>query len=138
VKGIASGSGVRVEAGGESLISSAGATMLLQTAVASGLAAGLSCALAPWRPGRSMHDPGKAVLDVAVAIALGGDCLADVAVLRAQPEIFGAVASDPTISGLVDALAQGPVRAIDAIRIARATGASMALHRQTESDVQCA
>ena len=35
------------------------------------------------------------VLDLAVAIALGGDCLADVAVVRAQPELFGAVASDP-------------------------------------------
>ena len=120
MKGIASGSGVRVEAGGESLISWAGATMLLQTAVASGLAAGLSGALAPWRPARSVHDPGKAVLDVAVAIALGGDCLADVAVLRSQPEVFGAVASDPTISRLVDALAQDPVRAIDAIRAVRA------------------
>jgi hypothetical protein len=94
--------------------------MLLQTAAASGLAARLSHALAPWRPARSVHDPGKAVLDLAVAIALGGDCLADVAVLRAQPEVFGLVASDPTISRLVDTLAQDPTRAIDAIRAARA------------------
>ena len=42
--------------------------------------------LSPWRAGRSVHDPGKMVLDLAVAIALGGDCLADVAVVRAQPE----------------------------------------------------
>ena len=106
MKGIAGGSGVRVEAGGESLISSAGGSMLLQTAAVSGLAAGLSHGLAPWRPARSVHDPGKTVLDLAVAIALGGDCLADVAVCRAQPELFGAVASDPTISRLIDALAE--------------------------------
>ncbi|MGZ8807867.1 MAG: IS1380 family transposase, partial [Mycobacterium sp.] len=118
---MASGSGVRVEAGGESLISSAGAMLLLQSAAVSGLARGLSDALAPWRAARSVHDPGKAVLDVAVAIALGGDCLADVAVLRAQPEVFGPVASDPTISRLVDTLATDPVAAIEAIGSARAT-----------------
>jgi hypothetical protein len=55
VKSIAARCGVRVEAGGESLISSAGASMLLQTAVVSGLAAGLSGGLAPWRQPRSMH-----------------------------------------------------------------------------------
>jgi hypothetical protein len=88
VKGIPAGCGVRVEAGGESLVSSAGGSMLLQTAAVSGLAECLSRALAPWRQPRSMHDPGKTVLDLAVAIALGGDCLADVAVVRAQPQLF--------------------------------------------------
>jgi hypothetical protein len=38
------------------------------------------------------------VLDVALALALGGDCLADVAVLRAEPALFALVASDPTVS----------------------------------------
>jgi hypothetical protein len=32
-------------------------------------------------------------------------CLADVAQLRAAPEVFGPVASDPTVSRLIDALA---------------------------------
>ena len=67
-----------------------------------------------------MHDPGKTVLDLAVAIALGGDCLADVAVLRAQPELFGAVASDPTVSRLIEALGDDPAAVIAAIRAARA------------------
>jgi NAD(P)-dependent dehydrogenase (short-subunit alcohol dehydrogenase family) len=49
VKGSAVGGGVRVQAGSESLISSAGGS-LLQTAAVSGLAVGLSRALAPWRP----------------------------------------------------------------------------------------
>ena len=52
-----------------------------------------------------VHDPGKVLLDVATAVALGGDCLADVAAVRAQPEVFGPVASDPTVSRLFAALA---------------------------------
>jgi DDE family transposase len=94
--------------------------MLLQTAAVSGLAAGLSRGLASWRPARSVHDPGKTVLDLAVTIALGGDCLADVAVLRAQPELFGTVASDPTISRLIEALGDDSAAVIAAIRGARA------------------
>jgi hypothetical protein len=113
--------GVRVEAGSESLISSGGAALLLQTARVSGLSEGLSFRLSPWRPERSRHDPGKTVLDLAVAVALGGDCLADVALVRAQPELFGPVASDPTVSRLVEVLAQDPVAAIGAIRRARAS-----------------
>ena len=112
--------GVRVEAGRESLISSAGAALLLQTGQVSGLTAGLSQGLSPWRAGRSVHDPGKMVLDLAVSIALGGDCLADAAVVRAQPELFGAVASDPTISRLVEALGRDARAAVAAIRRARA------------------
>lgn len=76
--------------------------------------------LAPWRSSRSTHDPGKTVLDLAVAIALGGDCLADIGVVRAQPELFGSVASDPTVSRLIEALAERPEEAIAAIRAARA------------------
>jgi len=112
--------GVRVESGGESLISSAGAALLLQTAQVSGLVAGLSQGLSRWRRARSVHEPGKSVLDVVVAIALGGDCLADAAVVRAQPELFGAVASDPTISRLIEALGEDPAAAIAAVRGARA------------------
>ncbi len=112
--------GFRVEAGRESLISSTGALLLLQTAQVSGLTSGLSRQLRPWRAPRSVHDPGKTVLDLAVAIALGGDCLADAALVRAQPELFGAVASDPTISRLVDALGEDPAAAIAAVRRARA------------------
>ncbi|MDF2967038.1 MAG: transposase family protein [Nocardioidaceae bacterium] len=120
MKAIPVGCRVRVEAGGESLISSGGAALLLQTALVSGLAEDLSAALSPWRRERSVHDPGKALLDLVVAVALGGDCLADLAVVRAQPELFGAVASDPTMSRLVEALAADSEAAIAAIRAARA------------------
>jgi Transposase DDE domain group 1 len=102
------------------LISSAGAALLLKSAQVSGLAKGLSQALSPWRAVRSVHDPGKTVLDLAVAIALGGDCLADAALVRAQSELFGTVASDPTISRLIDTLGADSTAAITAIRQARA------------------
>ena len=114
------GVGVRVESGSESLICSGGAALLLQTATVSGLADELSRALSPWRPARSVHDPGKTVLDLAVTIALGGDCLADAAVARAQSELFGTVASDPTISRLIESLGDDAVSAIAAIGGARA------------------
>jgi len=94
--------------------------MLLATARVSGLSKNLSDGLAPWRAARSVHDPGKTLLDLVVAIALGGDCLADIGVVRAQPELFGPVASDPTVSRLIDALAERPGEAIAAIRTARA------------------
>jgi hypothetical protein len=105
VKGNRRARRVYVVADSESLISSAGAALLLETARVAGLAGGLSGALAPWRLARAEHDPGRVVLDLAVAIALGGDWLADMAVLRAQPDLFGAVASDPTVSRLVDRVA---------------------------------
>lgn len=58
-------------------------------------------------------------MDVALAVALGGDCPADVAMPRAEPAVSGPVASDPTVSRLIDKLgAQGPK--VTAIRSDRA------------------
>jgi len=106
--------------GSESLLSSAGGSLLLATADLVGLPRLLRQALVPWRSGRARHDPGKVVLDLATAIALGGDCLADVAVVRSQPDLFGQVASDPTVSRLIATLAQDAPAALAAIRTARA------------------
>ena len=47
-----------------------------------------------------------------LALALGGDCLADVAVLRYQPGLAGPVASDPVVSRLISALAADMPRAL--------------------------
>ncbi len=38
---------------------------------------------------RSVHDPGKLLIGLATAVDLGGDCAADLAVVRAQPALFG-------------------------------------------------
>ena len=68
---------VRVEGGGRGVVSQAGADLLVETVRKSGLDAAISAALAPWRKARAVHDPGKILLDVALTVALGGDCLAD-------------------------------------------------------------
>lgn len=104
----------------ESLISSSGALLVKETVRVAGLSPGLSGALSPWRSERTTHDPGKVLLDVATAVALGGDCLADVAAVRAQPEVFGAVASDPTVSRVFSALAGDVEKAVAVIRQVRA------------------
>jgi hypothetical protein len=119
-KSIGSYPPVRVEGGGRSVVSQAGSVLLVETVRKSGLDRAISTALVPWRKPRAVHDPGKVLLDVALATALGGDCLADVAMLRAEPDVFGPVASDPTISRLVDTLAAAGPKALAAIRTARA------------------
>ncbi|RKT08187.1 DDE family transposase [Streptomyces sp. 3211.6] len=110
---------VRVEGGGRGVVSQAGAVLLVETVLKTGLDQAISAALAPWRKQRAVHDPGKVLLDVALAVALSGDCLADVSMLRAEPAVFGPVASDPTVSRLIDTLARGGKRALTALRVAR-------------------
>jgi len=104
----------------ESLISSSGALLIRETIRVSGMDRQLSTALSPWRSARAVHDPGKVLLDVAIAVALGGDCLADLAAVRAQPAVFGSVASDPTVSRIFTALAGDVGTAVAAIRQVRA------------------
>lgn len=111
---------VRVEGGGRGVVSQAGAVLLVETVRKSGLDAAISAALEPWRKARAVHDPGKILLDVALTVALGGDCLADVGMLRAEPAVFGPVASDPTVSRLISKLASGGQRVLAALRTARA------------------
>ena len=111
---------VQVDAASCGVVSQAGGVGLLETARVSGLDRLLSTGLAPWRAPRAVHDPAKVLLDLAVTLALGGDCLADVAVLRAEPGVYGPVASDPTVSRVVDALAADAPRALLAINAARA------------------
>jgi hypothetical protein len=67
--------------------------LLVETARRSGLTRELSQRLGPWRRPLATHDPGKVVGDLAVAVALSGDAAADIEVLRAQPGVFGPVAS---------------------------------------------
>ena len=66
-----------------------------------------------------MHDPGKVILDLAVTLALGGDALSDMATLRAEPGVYGPVASDPTVSRTIAALAADADRTLAAIDTAR-------------------
>lgn len=111
---------ITVSDDGSGIVSQAGALLLTEVARVSGLGGALSAGLARWRPLRAVHDPGKTMLDLAIAVALGGDCLADVGVLRAEPALFGPVASDPVVSRLVTRLAADAPAALQAIRAARA------------------
>ena len=111
---------VLVSADGRGLLSEAGSVLLWETMRVTGLGRGLSAGLARWRAPRAVHDPGKIIADLAAAVALGGDCLADIAVLREQPELAGPVASDPVVSRLISTLAADLPRALKAIRAARA------------------
>ncbi|WP_409333303.1 IS1380 family transposase, partial [Trujillonella humicola] len=115
-----------VDGHGSSVVPNAGAVVLLRTAEAVGLDVALSRAIEPWRRPLARHDPGKIVLDLAVSLAIGGDCLADLAQLRAAPEVFGPVASDPTVSRLVDTLAADAPTALAAIAAARAAARATA------------
>ncbi len=108
-----------LDSGRESLVSSSGALLLREAVRIAGVDRRLSASLSPWRRDRAVHDPGKVLLDVATAVALGGDCLADLAAVRAQPAVFGPVASDPTVSRVFAALAADPDAAVAAIRAAR-------------------
>lgn len=99
---------VRVEGGGRGVVSQVGSVLLVETVRKSGLDTAMSAALASWHKPRAVHGPGKILLDVALAVALGGDCLADVGMLRAEPGVFGPVASDPTVSRLVDSRRMRP------------------------------
>ncbi|TCN35523.1 DDE family transposase [Kribbella orskensis] len=75
---------------------------------------------AVWRKPLARHDPAKIVTDLAIVLGLGGNCLADIAVLRGEPGVFGPVASDPTVSRTIDALAGDVERVLSAINVARA------------------
>ena len=74
-----------VDTAGTQVVSHAGTVLLTETITRVGLDHALSSALARWRPRLAVHDPAKVLLDLALGLAVGGDCLADVAVLRAEP-----------------------------------------------------
>ncbi len=115
-----------VDGQGRKVVSGAGGVLLTRTAATVGLDAALSAALAPWRRPLTRHDPGKVLLDLAMSLAIGGDCLADVGQLRAHPQVFGPVASDPTVSRLIDTLAADTPAALAAIHAARAAARASA------------
>src|SRR5262249_57461731 len=89
---------ITVSADGQGIVCQAGGVLLVQTLRLTGLDQGLSAALGRWRVPRAVHDPGKIIADLAGALAVGGDCLADVPGPRAQPPLFRPAASHPVVS----------------------------------------
>jgi Transposase DDE domain group 1 len=89
---------------GWGVVSHAGARLLADLADASTLTGRLSGALVSLAAPQTAHDPGRVLADLAVAIADGGDCISDIAVLADQLTLFGRVASDSTVWRLLERL----------------------------------
>ena len=93
-----------VTADGAGQVGHAGSALLIGTADRVGLTRLLSGAMAPTRKRRSAHDPGVVLRDLAVMLADGGDCLADLGALRDQLDLYGNVASDSTAFRVIDSI----------------------------------
>ena len=85
-----------VDVDGHGVVSHTGSAAVRLLADRTGLTRALSRAL--YRRGfNPVHDRGRVLTDAAVLIADGGRVMSDLAVLRDQHELFGSVASDPTL-----------------------------------------
>ena len=105
----------------KNLVSHAGAALLAELADRSGLTEAMSVAMEDCGINWHTHDPGVVLTHLAVAIADGADCLAEIAALKEQEELFGPVASVATAWRAVHATAVFELRAIPlALAAARA------------------
>jgi hypothetical protein len=89
---------------GGGVVSHAGSRLLADVADRTTLTGQLVEALAGLQKPRSRHDPGRVLVDMAVAVADGARTISDVAVLTDQAELFGSVASDSTCWRLLERL----------------------------------
>jgi hypothetical protein len=110
---------VEVTADGSGLASHAGSALVAQVADQLGLTGALSVWLAAIKQRRRGHDPGRVIRDLAVMLADGGVCVADLGAVRDQQALFGSVASDSTAFRLIDRIASEP-GLLDALRAAHA------------------
>ena len=112
--------GLEVTSGGGGVVSHAGLVLLRRLADKTGLAAGLSRALATQR--LLIHDRGRVAADLACAIADGAEVISDFRVLADQRELSGLVASVPTAWRTLSEIAAGGPRS--QARITRAVNAA--------------
>ncbi|MEZ3162266.1 IS1380 family transposase, partial [Microbacterium sp. BWT-B31] len=110
---------LHVDTAAVSAVGHAGGVLLTETVRATGLDRALSGTLGRWRKPLAVHDPAKVLLDLAVTLAVGGDALSDIAALRAEPGVYGRVASDATVSRVIAELAADADRVLAAIDTAR-------------------
>jgi hypothetical protein len=105
-----------VTADGRGVVPHAGSRLLADLADRTMLTGHLSTALAGLGRPRAVHDPGRVLADLAVAVADGAECISDIAVLGDQPGLFGPVASDSTVWRLHAQLDTRQLRAVAAAR----------------------
>lgn len=99
-----------ITADGTGVVSHAGTVLLAELADRIGLTAALSEATDGLRQRRAGHDPGRVLVDVAVAIADGATTISDVQALADQHGLHGpagSVASTPTIWRVLDGIDAG-------------------------------
>ena len=109
-----------VTADGSGQVAHAGSALLVGAADRLGLTYALSDAMASTRERVSAHDPGVVLRDLVVMLADGGDCLADLAAMRDQQDLFGGAASDSTAFRVIDSIdAAGLERLREAVAVAR-------------------
>ncbi len=114
------------------VVSHSGSRLLADLAEVTGLTGAFSEALVGLRERRSAHDPGRVLTDLAVLLADGGETISDLAVLREQPGLFGAVAavaSTATAWRVLDAIDAGTLQRL---RVARAAARERAWLSRTE------
>jgi hypothetical protein len=115
---------VRVTADGAGVVSHAGAELLRELAVSTGLVdAWDDVLLGTYRAFPTVHMPGRVLADLAVAVADGARSISDLASLRDQPGLCGPVASTATAWRVLDRVAEGH---LDGLRAARATARASA------------
>ena len=99
---------VEVTSDGDGLVSHAGSALLARVADKTGLTRALSAALIEPGLRAGSHDRGRVVRDLAVMLADGGDCLADLGAVGDQAALFGSVASTSTSFRVIDRIASTP------------------------------
>lgn len=119
-----------VSADGDGVVSHVGSRLLADVADRTTLTGQLSDTLDRLRRPRTRHDPGRVLVDMAVAVADGASTLSDVAILADQAAVFGPVASDSTCWRLLDRL-DDQVLASVAVARARAREVVWAQHAET-------
>ena len=128
---------VVVEGGGDQVVAHVGLHALGAFADRLGLGDSLSVAIPISGERAPLHDRGKVLVQAMLMLAGGGEACADIEHLRAQPDLFGSVASDSTLyrtfrdvdaaalAGLWEAL--GEVRAAVWRRSSATTGTATVL-----------
>ena len=109
---------ITATADGEGVVSHAGSRLLADVADKTTLTAQLAEDLAGLRKPRARHDPGRVLVDMAVAVADGATTISDVAVLADQAALFGPVASDSTCWRLLERLDAAQLGAVARARAA--------------------
>jgi hypothetical protein len=109
---------VEVSADGSGVVSHVGARLLADLADRTTLTAQLSTVFSARTKPQTAHDPGRVLVDVAVMLADGGECISDIATLADQAAMFGPVASDSTCWRVLDSIGEGELRGIAAARAA--------------------